>query len=106
MRRIMIEKCVNFAYILPDITSSSLYLYDELSKFSAVIGIGSTVSPSNLYMAPLSDGIIRTHCPLLVNSRFCMLDEIIGPGIVLIVHLLWPSFKMSNAEILPSNVET
>lgn len=49
---------------------------------------------------------MRTHCPLLVSSKFCMLDDIIGPGVVLIVHFFWPSSKISNADIFPSKVET
>lgn len=57
-------------------------------------------------MAPLSDGIILTHCPLFVSSKFWMLDEIIAPGVVLIDHFFWPSSKISSADNFPSNVET
>lgn len=90
---------------VPEMTKSSLNLNEELSKLSALIGIGSTPSPSNLYSEPLSDGIIRTHWPLLVNSRFCILDDIIADGFVGMLHFCSPPLSMSNAVTFPSSVD-
>jgi hypothetical protein len=39
----------------------------DFSNWSAVTGIGSMLLPLNLYIPPLSDGIIRTNCPLSVS---------------------------------------
>lgn len=52
---------------LPAMTRSSEYRNDDLSKLSAVIGMGSIVEPSNLYNVPVKDGMIRIHSPLFVN---------------------------------------
>lgn len=49
----------------------------DLSNRSAVTGIGSMLLPLNLYIPPLSEGIIRTNCPLLVswNSKCRLLTD-------------------------------
>jgi hypothetical protein len=41
----------------------------DLSNRSAVTGTGSMLLPLNLYMPPLSEGIILTNCPLLVSCN-------------------------------------
>lgn len=41
----------------------------DLSNRSAVTGTDSMLLPLNLYIPPLSEGIIRTNCPLLVSCN-------------------------------------